>query len=179
MVADTIETQAGRLAELRSSAKGWHGVQIAVLGFIGLCGVLQSPSAGEPKWVQSYALVLVLVALALALVATWLVGRAAWPLYGADERGVETIAATGRRLRRGVALTFASVALTALAAASGWWPVDTGETATTVELRSGDQAWCGTLESGPPGGVTVRTGGGRVSVSLADLTALEPVSACG
>jgi hypothetical protein len=31
----------GRLAELRTSARGWHGVQLAVLGFIGLCAVLQ------------------------------------------------------------------------------------------------------------------------------------------
>ena len=36
-----------RLTELRNSARGWHGVQLAVLGFIGLCGVLQSGAADD------------------------------------------------------------------------------------------------------------------------------------
>src|SRR3712207_8556040 len=41
--------QTGRLDELRASARGWHGVQLAVLGFIGLCGVLQEEQPSDPE----------------------------------------------------------------------------------------------------------------------------------
>src|SRR3954471_8538074 len=79
----TPPAEAGRLAELRTSARGWHGVQLAVLGFIGLCGVLQQQRSNEPQVVQVLAATAALVALAVACLATYLVGRAAWPLYGA------------------------------------------------------------------------------------------------
>lgn len=180
MAAQASPPVGDRLAELRSSAKGWHGVQIAVLGFIGLCGVLHSPGDGTPKWIQTYAAIVVLIALALACAATWLVGRAAWPLYGFDERDEDAVAVTGARLRRGVVLTFASVALTALAAASGWWPADTAEPAASasVELRAGDQSFCGRLEPGRAGAVTVVTADQRVTIPLGSLTELAPVDGC-
>jgi hypothetical protein len=31
-----------RLKELSASARGWHTIQMAVLGFIGICGVLRT-----------------------------------------------------------------------------------------------------------------------------------------
>ena len=51
---DQHQDQApSRIAELRGSARGWHGVQLAVLGFIGLCGVLrEGAGSGEPHWLQ-------------------------------------------------------------------------------------------------------------------------------
>src|SRR4051794_25930787 len=72
------------LDELRASARGWQGVQLAVLGFIGLCGVLTQEKPSTPTAIQALAGVLALVALAVACLGTYLVGRAAWPLYRAD-----------------------------------------------------------------------------------------------
>src|SRR3954463_2059840 len=135
----TPGSAAGRLQEVRSSPKGWHGVQLAVLGFIGFCGVLKGEGSTAPRWMEALAGILVLVALTMALYATYLVGRAAWPLYGA--RGAEPAddAAEGarggaprrappggargsRRLTTGLALTFTAIALVALAGTSSWWP---------------------------------------------------------
>src|SRR5687768_12057994 len=70
-----------RLAELRGSAQGWHGIQLAALGFIGLCGVIQTGDASTPWGLQVLSGMLVLVAFALACAGIYLVGRAAWPLY--------------------------------------------------------------------------------------------------
>src|SRR5262245_34533158 len=153
-MSETEPTGAGlgRLAELRTSARGWHGVQLAVLGFIGLCGVLKERSSKDPLALQVVAGILALAALALACYATYLVGRAAWPLYGAERREASTedpddLASTSHRLRRGLALTFVAVALLALSAASGWWPLEqssaTGEDAGLVELQAGGRSWCG------------------------------------
>jgi hypothetical protein len=121
-----------RLSELRASAKGWHGVQMAVLGFIGLCGVLQRDDSGDPDWLQTWALLMVVGALGTALWAIVLVGRAAWPLYGpqpelpaADDYDAQ-VRITSRQLSRGLALTFVAVALLALGTASAWWPADSG-----------------------------------------------------
>lgn len=70
------------VAELRSSARGWHGVQVAVIGFIGLCGFLQDGRPDNPVWLQVFAGILALAARSCsACVATFLVARVAWPLY--------------------------------------------------------------------------------------------------
>ena len=82
-VSDTeSDAGPGRLAALRASARGWHSVQLAVIGFIGLCGVLQGGRPDNPMWLQVLAGVLALAALAIACVATVLVALVAWPLYG-------------------------------------------------------------------------------------------------
>jgi uncharacterized protein involved in cysteine biosynthesis len=80
------------LEELRASARGWHGVQLAVIGFIGLCGVLKGGRPDNPMWLQVLSVVLIFVALALACAATYLVARVAGPLYGAREAPVDEAA---------------------------------------------------------------------------------------
>jgi hypothetical protein len=120
---------ASRSAQVQASARGWHTVQLAVLGFVGICGVLKSGSSStSPRGIEELAGVLILVALAVACWATYLVGRAAWPLPGraaGDGVGPEGEAEAerpGRRLRAGLTLTFVSVVLVSTAAASSWWP---------------------------------------------------------
>jgi hypothetical protein len=177
---------ASRLGELRTSARGWHGVQLAVLGFIGLCGVLKQRASADPLAVQVLAGVLALAALALACLATYLVGRAAWPLYGAERRGPpaddpDDLASTSRRLRRGLILTFVAVALLALSAASGWWPLEQGSAGGTgfVELQAGDSSWCGRLAEAQAGSVSVVTAEQRITIPVESLTAIRPASSCG
>lgn len=79
-------------------------------------------------WLQTLAGVLVLVSLLLACVATYLVGRVAWPLYGARRRAStadepEELARASTDLVAGLALTYIAVAVLALGTASAWWPV--------------------------------------------------------
>jgi len=172
---------ATRLEELRGSAKGWHGVQLAVLGFIGFCGVLKGEGSTAPQWIEALAGILVLVSLGLALLATYLVGRAAWPVYGArgtDRADDETeVARTSRRLTSGLALTFVAIALLALAGTSSWWP-SRGSASATVELQAGNASVCGELAEGRPGAVRVETDDQPVEVQLSELSGLRPVESC-
>ena len=177
-VADA-EGPSSRLAELRVSARGWHGIQLAVIGFIGFCGVLQSGRPDNPTWLQVWAGILVLVALALACTATFLVGRVAWPLFAGPADG--DFESEARRLRRGLLLTFVAVAVLALGTASGWWPQPAGEDGNdqlvAVQASSGERA-CGSLEDANPGSLRVSVDGRPVVVSLRDVAALDPVDSC-
>ncbi len=180
-VADA-EGPSSRLAELRVSARGWHGIQLAVIGFIGFCGVLQNGRPDNPTWLQVWAAILVLVALLLACMATFLVGRVAWPLFG----GASTVAdgdfeSEARRLRRGLLLTFVAVAVLALGTASGWWPQPAGEKGGgqlfAVQASSGERV-CGSLAQARAGTLRVTVDGRAVDVSLQDVAAVDPVDSC-
>lgn len=179
-----------RLAELRASAKGWHGVQLAALGFIGLCGVIQTGDATDPWTLQVISGVLVLVAFVLACAGIYLVGRAAWPLYrgepgpepGADERAV---AETSRLLTRGLLMTFLSIASVALATTASWWPKEDGGGAdgggaAQVRIQTTDgRSACGELSEAPQAGtLRVRAGSQPVDVALASLASVVPVGSC-
>lgn len=169
-----------RLMELRTSARGWHGVQLAVLGFIGLCGVLSGGSAA-PAWFEWLSMTLSLAALACACLATLLVGAAAWPLYGARAPASDLageLEKTSRRVTTGLALTFVAVVLLALATASSWWPDDNeADGSVRVQTASGQTA-CGRLGAGQTGTLALTSGGRSVVVPLEQLAALEPTDSC-
>lgn len=165
------------LEQLRTSARGWHGVQLAVLGFIGLCGVLERGRPGTPEWVQVLALVLVLVALALACLATVTVAAVAWPLSAAG-RDLEDDTA---QLRRGLILTFIAVAVLALGTVSGWWPQtggDGGGNAQVAVTATDGQHVCGSLSDAGPGRIGITSGGSPVAVALGDVASVTPVDGC-
>jgi hypothetical protein len=47
---------ADRLEELSASARGWHTIHMAALGFIGTCGVLfttDSPASRAARWLAA------------------------------------------------------------------------------------------------------------------------------
>ena len=181
---DADDQDASRIGELRVSARGWHGVQLAVLGFIGLCGVLQQDAgAGKPHWLQVLAGVLVLAAFGTACLATVLVALAAWPVYASlpraavDDGGVAT---TSKRLRTGITLTYVAVAVIALATSSAWWPsaANSGHDR-SVEVTTRAGQICGDLTSPSGQGVLAITVGGRVAeLALSDVVTLRPVDAC-
>ncbi|MFI2435835.1 hypothetical protein [Streptomyces sp. NPDC018693] len=160
---------------LRTAAKGWHGVQLAVLGFVGLCGILKGSGPDQvPRGIQIAAAVLALSALALACLAVVLVGTVAWPLYGGHAAGAS------RTLRAGIVLTFLSVVLLALSAAASWWPVpERGTSESLVQVSTGTVTVCGALRQGGDGFVTLRADGRTAAVPLDRVTALRPVRGCG
>ncbi len=166
------------LANLRSSARGWHGIQLAVLGFIGLCGVLQGNGEENPDWVSEIAALLVVGSLVLACLAVAVVGTVAWPVDGSrggDEGG--QLVQGSRRLRGGIALTFLAVAALAAGATSGWWPVEEApSSAVEVSTRAG--VVCGELVEASPGSVGVRVGGRTVVLSLDQVSSLRSVEGC-
>lgn len=175
-----------RLAELRGSAKGWHGIQLAALGFIGLCGVLQTGDARDPWALQVFSGILVLVAFALACTGIYLVGRAAWPLYRGEEPATAgdeaaAIALTARRLTRGLLMTFLSVAALALATAASWWPQErSGGGASTVQVQTDDgRTACGELTDSPQAGtLRVVADAQPIVLSLDAVAGVAPVDGC-
>src|ERR1700745_3714144 len=72
-----------RLEKLSASARGWHTIQMAVLGFIGICGVLRTTDSPAPRAVQWLGAALAVAALAAASLAVFTVGRVAYPVSGA------------------------------------------------------------------------------------------------
>ncbi|WP_432198346.1 hypothetical protein [Streptomyces sp. bgisy027] len=186
MTSDAGHGQAPAPDGLRTTAKGWQGVQLAVLGFVGLCGVLKdSGPAGVPWSIQVAAGVLALSALAVACCAVFLVGFAAWPLYRIAARPVAP-QRISRALRTGIALTFTAVALLALSAAASWWPVKADEvdntgsvTRSLVRVSTKAGTVCGPLSDSDYGFLTLKAGGRTVTMALSDVTVLQPVSSCG
>lgn len=177
-------TDGDGLASLTTSARGWHGVQLAVLAFIGLCGVLSDADPGVPDGLRAVAGGLALGALGLACLATFVVARVAWPL-STGERGPGDLASSGRRLRLGVALTFVAVAAMALAASVGWWPVDDGggdgSEATGAEVRvtvRGGGTACGRLVDAPAGILRLVTDDGTAEVAIGRLTTIAAADGC-
>ena len=177
---DTDDEGASRIGELRVSARGWHGVQLAVLGFIGLCGVLQrGAGSGEPHWLEVLAGLLALAAFGIACVATVLVALAAWPVYAARPRAADDdgdVASTSRRLRTGITLTYVAVAVVALATSSAWWPTNANAAQSSVEVTTGAGQICGDLASPSGRGVVAVSAAGRVvEIALSDVVSLRPV----
>ena len=182
-VARTAAAPADRLDKLSASARGWHTIQMAVLGFIGICGVLRTASSTAPRAVQWLAAALAVAALAAACVAVFTVGRVAYPVSDAAD-GASAVPAAGAaaRLRAGIRLTIAALILAVIAALSGWWPAasataSASAAAVAVTATSG-QAWCGPLVSGPAGAVSVRTANGVITVPAQAIAQVRPVAQC-
>ncbi|MFI2370865.1 hypothetical protein [Streptomyces sp. NPDC018833] len=171
--------------DLRASAQGWHGLQLAVLGFVGLCGVLrEGGSVQAPRSVQIAAAILALSALAVACCSAFLIGRAAWPLYGArtGSHPPEPRRAS-RDLRVGIALTFTAVALLALSTSVSWWPSDEGGGAAAggtalIRVSTSASTVCGSLGEGDDGFVTVRVDERVLPLPLSDVVAVRPAASC-
>ena len=170
-----------QLAELQTSARGWHGVQLAVLGFIGLCGALKdSGVTDDPAWLQQLTAVLVVFSLAFACVGIILVAGAAWPVYGwarAPVSAEEELHSTGKRLRAGIVLTFLAVVAVAVAASSSWWPSRLGN-GDLVELSTAGGTVCGTLLDSGEGTIAVEASGQRFVVPAHEVENLRPTGDC-
>ncbi len=174
-MADPPEEEPQHVAAadaLRDSAREWHKLQLAALGFVGLCGVLNGDNGTRlPLWLQSVAGVLALLALAVAAIGVLLVVLVAWPL------GTPVDPTTGaRRLRAGVILTGVAVGLTALSASSNWWPQSSAERPVQVSTSSGTA--CGQVVDSAGGWIDLDVRGTVLRVDLVDLVSLRPTESC-
>ncbi|MDI1462779.1 hypothetical protein QEZ54_17525 [Catellatospora sp. KI3] len=163
---------AARLAE---SARGWHGMQLGVLGFIGFCGVLRmgEDSAG-PEWMSWLALLMTVASFVTALWSIVKVGKVAWPTGDAPAEPVSL----GAQLRAGIRTTIASVAMMAVAGLTAWWPATA---APSVELEFGNGATaCGVVTDGaPPRTLWLSTDSGvTLPVPVEAIVTMRPVSSC-
>jgi hypothetical protein len=175
---------AEQLQRLSASARGWHTIQMAVLGFIGICGVLRTASSPAPRAVQWLAAALAVAALAVACVAVFTVGRVAYPVGDALDGAGAAAGGTGR-LRAGIRLTIVALILAVIAALSGWWPapassaaVAAASSAAVAVTGTTGQAWCGPLVSGPAGAISVRTANGIITVPAQDIAEVSPAGRC-
>lgn len=167
--------------QLAASARGWHRIQLAVLGFIGFCGVLWDGGAsGQPAGMQWLSLALILSAFALALVAVGRVGRVAYPFRDtapAAATGEATRATRTRRLRSGIWATYVAVGLLVAATLPAWLPATGGGGALEVGGASGEVV-CGYPVDAPTGKIGLETPDGLVTIPLDRVTLLRPVGAC-
>jgi hypothetical protein len=164
----------GSAATIQASAREWHRLQLAALGFVGLCGVLKGDAGqGHPMWLQSLSGVLVLVSLGAAAAAVLLVVLVAWPV-GASPLSTEQASS---RVRTGIWLTFLAVALTALSSTSAWWPSDPTD-AERLDATTRSGSVCGRVLDSDAGWVDLDVDGQRTRVTLAEVISVEPVSSC-
>ena len=164
-----------RLERLSASARGWHTIQMAVLGFIGICGILRT-SSSAPRAVQWLAGALAVAALAVACMAIFTVGRVAYPVSDVLD-GDRAVPGGTARLRAGIRLTIVSLILAVIAALSGWWPSPASNAAVAVTSTTG-QAWCGPLVSGPADAISVRIANGIITVPTQAIAQVSPVGRC-
>jgi hypothetical protein len=180
---------AGKITQIRASAVAWQKIQFAVLGFIGLCGVLKGTgTSGGPHNLQMVAAILIVLALIVASYATFLVGRAAWPLYSADgpppadpSMSVnDEIKRTSRSLRVGLGLTFVALILASLAATSSWWPAKGVSSAALISVSTTSGATlCGTWAGDSNGSLVLQFSGQQDQIPLSQITMVNPTSSCG
>jgi hypothetical protein len=171
-----------RLAALSASARGWHTIQMAVLGFIGICGVLRTASSPAPRVIQWLAAALAVAALAVACASIFSVGRVAYPVGDTPDDG-HGAARASARLRTGIRLTIVALILAVIAALSGWWPSAASSAVpaaagTVAVTGASGQAWCGPLVSGPAGAVSVQTASGIITVPAQDIAQVSPAERC-
>ena len=166
-------------AQVQATAREWHKLQLGVLGFVGLCGVLRGDAgSGRPLWLQDLSGVAALAGLVLALVAVTLVATVAFPLAAVPSQPVPA----ARRLRLGIGVTFVAVALTALSALSMWWPDRAGEqvdrAGDQVTVTTSSSSACGTVLDSASGWLDLEVKGDRVRVPLNRLVSIKPVAVC-
>lgn len=175
--ANSAGASGDPLDRLAAAARGWHRIQLAVLGFIGFCGALWAggdPSG--PQWLQWLASALAVLALAIACAAIYVVGRVAFPVEAAA-RGSTAAADRTRRLRAGILLTYLAVGVLVVATLSGWWPKADAGSAVEVQDATG-KAWCGEIVDGPVGAVALDTSEGSVTLTVDRIAVVRPVAEC-
>jgi len=163
---------------MAESAKGWHNIQLAVMGFIGLCGVLRMGNTPNgPEWLGWWSAGMVILAFVSSLLSMWMVGSVAFPLYnfGGDAQMPD---GAPQRLRGGIRMTFVSILLMVLAGLTGWWPAGGGDNKVQVSDANGTSACGAWVEGAPAGSIWLRTSDGVVTINIRAIAQMNKVSSC-
>lgn len=167
--------------ELEDSAHGWLRVQLAVVGFIGLCGALWANGELDgPAWLRWVAAALAALAFVLGSAAIFLVARVAYPVRDTAPAATPGDNARSRKsgqLRGGIVLSLLALMLIVAATLTAWWPDSAGGGAIEVRDATG-QAWCGRLGDAPTGTVRVDTADGPVTIPFERIALLREVDSC-
>lgn len=177
--AEDAQTEAEPLRRLAASARGWSQIQLAVLGFIGFCGVFWDGGSGASPAVQWASMTLVVVGFVLAVVAVLLVARVAFPSRvpaGEADRGA-AVAEQQRRLEGGIRTTYVALVLVVAATLSAWLPSSPDGGAIVVGDATGT-TWCGELAEAPAGQARLSTDDGPVTIALERVALLQPSEGC-
>lgn len=164
---------------MAESAKGWHNIQLAVMGFIGLCGVLRMGNEPDgPAWLGMWSAGMVILAFVSSLLSMWMVGSVAFPLYNFGGES-QMPAGAPQRLRGGIRMTFVSILLMVLGGLAGWWPSGVGGDKVEVRDANGTSR-CGTwVDGAPAGSIWLRTSDGTViTINLRAVAEMNQVGAC-
>jgi len=164
---------------MAESAKGWHNIQLAVMGFIGLCGVIKMGNHPDgPDWLNLWSAGMVALAFVSSLLSMWMVGSVAFPLYNFNA-GAQMPADSPRRLRGGIRMTFVSIVLMVLGALTGWWP-SSGDSSGKMQVQDANGATaCGDMLAGAPAGsIRLSTADGVLTISLRTIASMNQVSSC-
>ena len=162
---------------LQDSAREWQKIQVGVLGFVGICGLLSGgKTTSRPSWVQDLSAFSALSGLVLALLAVLLIASVAHPL---TPRPISPLTAS-RRLTGGIIVTSVAVGLTALAALSWWWPQGdrTAPSAPQLAVTTSVGSACGTLLQSGAGEMDLEIDGKTVRVPLSRLKSIEFADNC-
>lgn len=167
--------------ELADSAHGWLRVQLAVVGFVGLCGALWATGEPDgPAWLQWLAAALAALAFVLGGVAIFLVAHVAYPVRDtalASAPGDNARRRMSGQLRGGIFLSLLALVLVVAATLTAWWPDSSGGGAIEVRDATG-QEWCGQLSDAPTGTVRLDTADGPVTIPLERIAVLSKVDSC-
>jgi hypothetical protein len=160
---------------MAESAKGWHNIQLAVMGFIGFCGILRmGDTPSGPEWLTLGSTGVSVLAFVSSLLSMWMVGGVAYPLYTSAEAHMPPNAP--RRLRGGIRMTFVSIVLMALAGVTGWWPA--GGEKVQVTDANGASACGSMMDSAPVGSLRLKTADGVITINLRAVASMSKVSSC-
>src|SRR5947207_3434685 len=77
--AQPVTAPADGLEKLSASARRWHTIKMALLGFIGICGIVRTAGSPAPHTIQWLATALAFAALAASSPSIFTVGRLALP----------------------------------------------------------------------------------------------------
>jgi len=176
-MSQSIEADPG--IWLQKSAREWQRVQVGVLGFVGLCGMLRGDSGEEqPLWLQKSGGLAAVAALVAAILAVTFVATIAQP-FGARSISLQ---APQRRLRIGIGTTFVALGLTVISALGMWWPHETnkltGGSGEYVVVVTNSGSSCGTLVGSAPGSLKLEVAGRLLTLPLSRVVAIQSVTTC-
>lgn len=181
---------AEALEQLAGSARGWHRIQLAVLGFIGFCGVFWDGAGSEtPAGVRWTAAALVATAFVLANLAIFMVGRVAHPFHDptdpARAASDTEIDSRAYRLRTGVRLTYLALALLVAATLSSWLPTSPeGDAAAApdngaVHLENAaGVTWCGQVVEARHGEILLHAADDVIPIPFDGAMLVSPRGGC-